>query len=142
MRTPRVARNVARKSVTRDSERGSGTAETVIVLGLLALIILGMVQYAADVHGQQAAQAAASLALATAREQNGTAAAGRSAAAAELAQLTTAIHNPVIDVERGATEVTVTITGSVTGLFGVTEHVRASAAGPVDQFEPNADAGS
>lgn len=138
MRTPRVIR----KSVTRDGERGSGTAETVIVLGLLALIILGMVQYAADVHGQQAAQAAASLALATAREQNGTATAGQAAAAAELAQLTTAIHHPIIDVERSSTEVTVTITGSVTSLFGVTEHVTASAAGPVDQFEPNTETGS
>ena len=138
MRTPRVIR----KSVTRDGERGSGTAETVIVLGLLALIILGMVQYAADVHGQQAAQAAASLALATAREQNGTATAGQAAAAAELAQLTTAIHHPIIEVERSATEVTVTITGSVTSLFGVTEHVTASAAGPVDQFEPNTETGS
>lgn len=125
-----------------DGERGSGTAETVIVLGLLALIILGMVQYAADVHGQQAAQAAASLALATAREQNGTAAAGRAAAAAELAQLSTAIHSPVIDVERGATEVTVTITGSVSSLFGVTEHITATAAGPVDRFEPNSETGS
>ena len=138
MRTPRVIR----KSVTRDGERGSGTAETVIVLGLLALIILGMVQYAADVHGQQAAQAAASLALATTREQNGTATAGQAAAAAELAQLTTAIHHPIIDVERSSTEVTVTITGSVTSLFGVTEHVTASAAGPVDQFEPNTETGS
>jgi Flp pilus assembly protein TadG len=137
MSPPRLVRRAE-----RERERGSGTAETVIVLGLLALIILGMVQYAADVHGQQAAQAAASLALATAREQNGTAAAGRAAAAAELAQLSTAIHNPVIDVERGATEVTVTITGSVSSLFGVAEHITATAAGPVDRFEPNSETGS
>jgi hypothetical protein len=101
-----------------------------------------MVQYAADIHGQQAAQAAASLALATAREQNGTATAGQAAAADELAQLTTALHDPAIDVQRSATEVTVTITGTVTTLLGITEHVSVSAAGPVDRFEPDTASGS
>jgi hypothetical protein len=109
---------------------------------VLALLIFGMVQYAADVHGQQAAQTAASLALATAREQDGTASAGHAAAAAELAQLTSAIHNPVIDVARTPTEVTVTITGAVTTLFGITEHVTVTDAGPVDRFEPNTETGS
>ena len=110
-------------------------------MGLLALIVLGMVQYAADIHGQQAAQAAASLALATAREQNGTAAAGQAAAADELGQLTTALHNPDIDVERTATEVTVTITGTVTTLLGLTQHLTVTTNGPVDRFEPNTPAG-
>jgi len=122
--------------------RGSGTAETVIAMGLLAMIVLGMVQYAADVHGEQAAQAAASIALATAREQNGSAGAGQAAAAAELAQLTTALQNPDISVARSATEVTVTISGSVTTLLGLTEHVTVSTSGPVDRFEPNTGAGS
>ena len=112
------------------------------MLGLLGLLIMGMVQYAADIHGQQAAQAAASLALATAREQNGTAAAGQAAASAELAQLTTALHNPAISVQRSATEVTVTITGTVTTLLGITQHVTVTAAGPVDRFTPNTDTGS
>lgn len=123
-------------------ERGSGAAETVIALGLLAVIILGMVQYAADVHGQQAARAAASIALATAREQNGTATAGRAAAAAELAQLTTALHDPGIDIQRSETEVTVTITGEVTTVFGIAQHVSVTTAGPVDRFEPNTTTGS
>ena len=128
-----------RRSTTaaRRRERGSGTAETVLAMGLLALIVLGMVQYAADIHGQQAAQAAASIALATAREQNGSAGAGQAAAAAELSQLTSALQNPDASVERSTTEVTVTITGSVTTLLGLTEHVTVTTAGPVDKFEPN-----
>src|SRR6266568_1330023 len=89
-----------RRIAGRERERGSGTAATVVVMGLLGLLIIGMVQYAADIHGQQAAQAAASIALATAREQNGSAAAGQAAASAELSQLTTALHDPAIDVQR------------------------------------------
>ena len=138
----RSAATVTRRGARRRRERGSGTAETVVVLGLLMLIIFGMVQYAADIHGQQAAQAAASLALATAREQNGTAAAGQAAANAELAQLTTALHDPAVNVQRSATEVTVTITGSVTTLLGITQHVTVTAAGPVDRFTSNTATGS
>lgn len=123
----------------RERERGDGAAETVIVMALLALIVLGLIQYAADEHGQQAAQSAASLALATARAQNGTAGAGQAAAENELAQLTTAIQDPSVTVQRGADEVTVTITGEVTTLLGITQHVSVSAAGPVDRFEPNND---
>jgi hypothetical protein len=106
-------------------------------MALLALIVLGLIQYAADEHGQQAAQAAASLALATARAQNGTAAAGQAAAQAELAQLTTAIQDTQVDVQRSADQVTVTITGTVTTLLGITQHLDVTAAGPVDKFEPD-----
>ena len=133
---------VLRREAGRDRERGSATAATVVVMGLLGLLIMGMVQYAADIHGQQAAQAAASIALATAREQNGSAAAGQAAATSELAQLTTALHDPAVDVERSATEVTVTITGTVTTLLGITQHINVTAAGPVDKFEPNTESGS
>lgn len=108
-------------------------------MALLALIVLGLIQYAADEHGQQAAQAAASLALAAARAQNGTAGAGQVAAENELAQLTTAIQDTSVDVQRGADQVTVTITGEVTTLLGITQHLTVTAAGPVDRFEPNSD---
>jgi hypothetical protein len=111
-------------------------------MGLLGLLIIGMAQYAADIHGQQAAQAAASIALATAREQNGSAAAGQAAADAELRQLTTALHDPSVDVQRSATEVTVTITGTVTTVLGITQTINVMAAGPVDRFTSNTEAGS
>jgi hypothetical protein len=131
------SRRPARRRTLRERERGDGAAETVIVMALLALIVLGLIQYAADEHGQQAAQAAASLALATARAQNGTAAAGQAAAQAELAQLTTAIQDTQVDVQRSADQVTVTITGTVTTLLGITQHLDVTAAGPVDKFEPD-----
>ena len=131
------SRRPARRRMLRERERGDGAAETVIVMALLALIVLGLIQYAADEHGQQAAQSAASLALATARAQNGTAGAGQAAAENELAQLTTAIQDPSVTVQRGADEVTVTITGEVTTLLGITQHLTVTAAGPVDTFEPD-----
>jgi Flp pilus assembly protein TadG len=141
-RGPLAAATAAPREAGRERERGSGTAATVVVMGLLGLLIIGMVQYAADIHGQQAAQAAASIALATAREQNGTAAAGQAAAASELAQLTTALHDPAVNVQRSATEVTVTITGTVTTVLGITQHINVTAAGPVDRFTTNTAAGS
>jgi hypothetical protein len=141
-RGPLAAATAAPRGAGRERERGSGTAATVVVMGLLGLLIIGMVQYAADIHGQQAAQAAASIALATAREQNGSAAAGQAAADAELRQLTTALHDPSVDVQRSATEVTVTITGTVTTVLGITQTINVMAAGPVDRFTSNTEAGS
>ena len=134
--------DATRRRGAADRERGSGTAATVVVMGLLGMLIIGMVQYAADIHGQQAAQAAASIALATARAQNGSAAAGQAAADAELAQLTTALQNPAVEVQRSATEVTVTITGTVTTVLGITQTINITAAGPVDRFTSNTNTGS
>jgi VCBS repeat-containing protein len=97
-------------------ERGSALAESVIVLGLLALIVFGVIQYAADEHAEQAAQAAA--------EQL-------------LAGLTGAIHDTTVSVDRSATQVTVHVTGHVDTLLGLTQTITASSAGPVEKFEPN-----
>lgn len=126
-----------RQRLRRAPERGESSAETVIVMALLAALVLGVIQYAVDEHGEQAAQSTAALALSVARAQNGTAGAGQSAAHSELAQLTTALQDPVVTVERTAIEVTVTVSGTVTTVFGLTEHVTATAAGPVDRFESN-----
>ena len=118
-------------------ERGSALAESVIVLGLLALLVFGVIQYAADEHAEQAAQSAASLALATARAQNGTAGASQAAAQQLLAGLTGAIHDTSVTVDRSATQVTVHITGQVDTLLGLTQTVTVTSSGPVDKFEPN-----
>jgi Flp pilus assembly protein TadG len=122
----------------RESERGSALAESVIVLGLLALLVFGVIQYAADEHAEQAAQSAASLALATARAQNGTAVQGQAAAQQLLAELTGAIHDTSVSVQRSATQVTVRVTGHVDTLLGLTQTITATCAGPVEVFEPNA----
>ena len=41
------SRRPARRRTLRERERGDGAAETVIVMALLALIVLGLIQYAA-----------------------------------------------------------------------------------------------
>ena len=120
-----------------ERERGSAVAESTIVLGLLALIIFGVIQYAADEHAEQAAQAAASLALATARAQNGTASEGQAAAQQLLASLTGAIHDTAVTVDRSATQVTVHVSGHVDTLLGLTQTITITSSGPVEKFEPN-----
>ena len=135
-RTARTPRHQA-PGGRRDRERGSALAESVIVLGLLALIVFGVIQYAADEHAEQAAQAAASLALSTARAQNGTAAAGQAAAQQLLGTLTGAIHDTAVTVDRSATQVTVHVTGHVDTLLGLTQTITITSAGPVEKFEPN-----
>ncbi|MBS2965644.1 pilus assembly protein [Actinocrinis puniceicyclus] len=119
-------------------ERGSALAESAIVMGLLALLVFGVIQYALDEHAEQAAQSAASLALATARAQNGTAGQGQTAAQQLLTSLTGAIHDTSVTVDRTASEVTVHVTGHVDTLLGLTQTITASAAGPVERFEPDA----
>jgi Flp pilus assembly protein TadG len=118
-----------------DGERGSALAESVIVLGLLALLVFGVIQYAADEHAEQAAQAAASLALATARAQNGTAGEGQAAAQQLLAGLTGAIHNTSVTVDRSAIQVTVHVTGHVDTLLGFTQAITVTSSGPVERFQ-------
>jgi Flp pilus assembly protein TadG len=119
------------------SERGSALAESVIVLGLLALLVFGVIQYAADEHAEQAAQAAVALALSTARAQNGTAGEGQSAAQQLLSGLTGAIHDTSVSVQRTATQVTVHVTGHVDTLLGLTQTITITSSGPVEKFEPN-----
>jgi Flp pilus assembly protein TadG len=108
-----------------------------IVLGLLALLVFGVIQYAADEHAEQAAQAAASLALSTARAQNGTAGEGQAAAQQLLAGLTGAIHDTSVTVQRTATQVTVHVTGRVDTLLGLTQAITITSSGPVERFTPD-----
>jgi type II secretory pathway pseudopilin PulG len=121
-------------------EEGSSVAESVIVIGVLGALVFGVIQYAADEHAQQAAQSAASLALATARAQNATAGQGQAAAEQILGQLTGAIHGATVTVNRSGTQVTVSITGQVDTLLGLTQTITVHDAGPVETFEPNGQA--
>ena len=129
--------HATRSVIHRRDERGSALAESVIALGLLALLVFGVIQYAADEHAEQAAQAAASLALATARAQNGTAGEGQAAAQQLLAGLTSAIHDTTVTVERTATQVTVNVTGHVDTLLGLTQAITITSSGLVERFAQN-----
>jgi hypothetical protein len=99
--------------------------------------VFGIIQCAADEHAEQAAQSAASLALATARAQNGTAGEGQAAAQQLLAGLTGAIHDTSVAVDRTATKVTVHVTGHVDTLLGLTQTITVTSAGAVEKFEPD-----
>ena len=62
-------------------DAGAGAVELVIVTPLLMLLVLGVIQFALAEQAQHVAQAAATQALAAARVQDGTAAAGQAQAA-------------------------------------------------------------
>lgn len=115
------------------------TAQVVIAIPLLVLLVLLIVQFALAAYAQHIAQGAAGQALDTARTAGGTDADGRTAAEAVLSQLATGpLTHPHTEVTRNATTVTVTITGIVENLIpGVTLTVHADASGPIETFTPD-----
>ena len=79
-------------------DAGAGAAELVIVTPLLMLLVLGVIQFALAEQAQHVAQAAATQALAAARVQDGTAAAGQAQAATVLSQLGGSLTGPAVTV--------------------------------------------
>ncbi|MEU5259753.1 TadE/TadG family type IV pilus assembly protein [Amycolatopsis sp. NPDC021455] len=121
-------------------ERGAATAELVIATPLLLLALLTIIQFALWSHATHVAQAAAAEALAAARVQDGTAAAGHAAGQQLLDQLAQGpLRSSQIDVERTATSVSISVQGEVVAVLpGVHLHVHAEAAGEVEKFVPDA----
>lgn len=119
-----------------DRERGSVSAETALVIGLILAVSFGAIQYALDAFAKQAARAAAADALATAQAQDGDARTAQLRATDILAQLTGDLHHPTITVKRTPTQASVTITGDAAGLFGLTQRVTVTESGPVERFLP------
>lgn len=117
-----------------ESERGSNAAETIIALSLVLGVLLGVFQYLLDVYGREAAQAAAGEALSEAVTQNGDRALARDDATAILAQVGGFISDAKVTVQRTATEAQVTVTGRAASVFGIPQHITATAVGPVDRF--------
>jgi Flp pilus assembly protein TadG len=116
-------------------DAGAGAVEFVIVTPLLMLLVLGVIQFALAEQAQHVAQAAATQALAAARVQDGTAAAGQAQAAAVLSQLGGSLTGPAVTVTRTATQARVTVTGGVESLIpGVRLHVRATVTGPAEEW--------
>ncbi|MGH2466123.1 MAG: TadE/TadG family type IV pilus assembly protein [Candidatus Limnocylindrales bacterium] len=112
-------------------ERGAVSAELVIATPLLLLLIMGVIQFALWEHAEHIASA-----VAVARLQNETAAAGQNQARSVLDQLgSSVLVDSNITATRTAATTTVTVTGhaeSIVGLF--TLPVKAVAVGPTEQY--------
>jgi hypothetical protein len=98
-----------------------------------------IVQVALWAFAAHAAQAAASQALDTARVLGGSNSSGQAEATQILDQLTSnTLHDPHVSVQRTATTVTVTITGTTETIVpGFHMTVRAHASGPIEAFTPD-----
>jgi Flp pilus assembly protein TadG len=133
----RLAR-AARRRLAGD--RGAGSAELVVAAPLLMLLILLVIQFGIWAHATHVAQATAEEALAAARVQGGTAAAGQDRASQVLGQIGGAILiSPHVTITRTATTVTVTITADaerVVPLPGLALPVTVTVTAPAERFVP------
>ena len=141
---PRWARVRAALRRLRADQRGAGTAELVVATPLLLLLILLIAQFALYMHASHIAQAAASEALSAARVSGGSAAAGSTEGQRVLAQLGSGpLQGTSVNVQRGATQASVTVTGTVINVIPfATFTVHAEAVGPVEKFTPPTGTGA
>ncbi|MFC3898009.1 TadE/TadG family type IV pilus assembly protein [Lentzea rhizosphaerae] len=123
------------RRVCRD-QKGSGTAELVIVMPVLFLLFLSIVQFALYMHAAHIAQAAAAQALSAARVSGGSAGAGTAAGQQVLAQLGRGpLREPSVRAQRGADQASAQVRGKAVSVIPfVTLAVRAEAVGPVEKF--------
>lgn len=127
----------------RANDRGAASAELVIAAPLVLLILMAIIQFAVWSHATHIAQAAAAEGLAASRVQGGTAADGTSAARRLLDQLARGpLTDGNISSERGAISASVRISGTATAVVPfVRLPVHVEAAGPVERFVPDVEAG-
>jgi Flp pilus assembly protein TadG len=127
------------------SDRGAGAAEIVIAVPLLMLLILLVVQFAVWAHAASVAQATAEEALAAARVQGGSAAAGQQRASQVLGQIGSAVLiGPQVSVTRTAATATVQIHATaeqIIPLPGLKLPVTVTVTGPVERFVPETGGG-
>lgn len=118
-------------------ERGFETAETVIVLPALLLLILAIVQGGLWYHGTNLVQAAAVNAYEAARLYDATTADGVTAGTATADQAGGMLTSVNVNVDRNVTEVTATVTAITPGLIpGVNTTVTKTITGPVERWVP------
>ena len=119
-------------------DRGSATAETVIVTPVAFLVLLMAVQFGVWAHAVHVAHAAADTGLATARTERGTAASGEADARAFLDELGgSLLDHPSVRVTRTATDATARVDGVAQSVIpGLHLPVHVTVAGPVDRFTP------
>ena len=131
--TPGVRTRWAR--LLRESERGSSAVELVIAVPVLLLLIFSIIQFTLVWHAEQVAQDAASQALAAARIQGGSQAAGQAQAEKILDQVAGgSLPTRSVAVQRGPAQVDVEVEGTAESILPfITLHVHAEAAGPVER---------
>jgi Flp pilus assembly protein TadG len=122
--------------VPRRNERGlSESVQFAVVWPALMLATLGILQAGLWLHGRNVAQRAAAAAVDTARGSTGTVQAGREAGA-ELAR-SGGLDGVVVDVVRGATDVSATVTAASPLLLDLgLGTLRESAAAPLERVTP------
>lgn len=122
----------------RHSQLGAATAETVIAMPLLLLLVLLVVQFALWQHAVHIADAAAQEGARAARLEGGTAATGAARARDFLAQLSpTILVHPQVVARRDADTARVEIHGEALMVVpGLHLPVRAVSQGPTEVFRP------
>jgi len=110
----------------------------IFVLPLLFTVVLLLAQVTVWAHARHIAQATASRALAAARADGGSAAAGQTEANATLDQLgRNSLTGPQVTVTRDAQTASVHIHGTAASVIpGLRLGINADAAGPVEQRRP------
>jgi len=137
-RPGRAGRRAGPRLLRLRGERGSVSAELVVAMPLLLLLILLVAQFALWAHATHIAQAAAAQGLAAARVTGGTTTSGASAADQILTQLGKGpLHDPRVAVTRDPQQATVRVTGTATSVVPFLHlRVHGEATGPVEVFRP------
>jgi hypothetical protein len=121
-------------------DRGSVTAETVIVVPLAFVVLMMVVQFGVWAHATHVAHAAATTGLATARADGQSAQAAHQDAAGLLNSLggSGLLQQTTIVATRDAEHATVRVDGTAaTVVPGLKLPVRVEVSGPVDRFTPD-----
>lgn len=139
MRT--VIRVRAAWTATGRRDSGAGAVETVLSVPLIMILILLIVQFAVWEHARGVAQATAEEALAVARVQGGTDAAGQQRAAQVLVQIGSAVLvGPRVSVSRDAAYVAVRVHATAERVLpvpGFRWPLTITVTGPVERFVPD-----
>lgn len=124
------------RALPRMNERGSVSAEIVIAVPALLLVILLSVQFGLYYHASAVARAAAEEGVRAARTDGGSAAAGEAEATDFLAQAApNLIEDASVSASRTVDEARVEVRGVTVGVVpGLHLRVHAEAAGRVEYF--------
>lgn len=145
MTSGRVMESVSRlrrrvHDVRAGDDRGIGTVEAVLTVPVIVLMIVGAVQVGLWWYSRQLAETAAQEAARAARSYNATAAAGTAKGYSYLSKVDgsgSALHNPSIQVTRGAQTVTVTVKGDIASLVPwVSPTVTITVTSPIETYVP------